>query len=263
MATPLEIAGAYTIFSNGGQHVEPRFILAVNDSAGKTLWRSSMETRQVLDPRISFLMVDLMESVINNGTGAGVRSRGFVLPAAGKTGTSHDGWFAGFTSDLLAVVWVGYDDDRELKLSGASSALPIWTEFMKRAAAVSGYDDPKPFAMPEGVVSVPIETNSTASDAAIVRNEVFVAGTEPQEQQAPPGAGGILGRLFHPQSGSAVPAAATVPPVSAEAQAQGPKPPEAPPDQKKQGVIKKFLSIFKGKESKPEVPPEPQNKAAP
>ncbi len=100
VATPLEIAGAYTIFSNAGQYVEPRYILSVNDSTGKTLWRSSVVTRPVLDPRVAYLMIDLMESVINNGTAAGARSRGFTAPAAGKTGTSHDGWFAGFTSDL-------------------------------------------------------------------------------------------------------------------------------------------------------------------
>ena len=112
VATPLEVAGAYTIFSNGGTYVEPRFILAVNDASGRLLWRSPEVTRQVLDPRVAYLMVNLLESVINNGTGAGARSRGFTLPAAGKTGTSHDGWFAGFTSNLLAVAWVGYDDDR-------------------------------------------------------------------------------------------------------------------------------------------------------
>ena len=84
-------------------------------------------------------MVSLLESVINNGTGAGVRSRGFRLPAAGKTGTSHDGWFAGFTSNLLAVAWVGYDDDRDLNITGAQSALPLWTEFMKRSSGISLY----------------------------------------------------------------------------------------------------------------------------
>jgi penicillin-binding protein 1B len=261
VATPLEIAGAYTIFSNGGQYVEPRFILAVNDSTGKTLWRSAAETRQVLDPRVAYLMVDLMESVINNGTGAGVRSRGFTLPAAGKTGTSHDGWFAGFTSSLLAIVWVGYDDDRELKLSGAASGLPIWTEFMKRATEVSGYDDPKPFPMPEGVVAVPIETNSTTSDARIVRNEVFIAGTEPQ---APQPSRGILGRLFHPQGQPNLSAAAAIPPGGAEAPAQGTvKPPEGPSTAGRPGVIKKFLAIFQGKNAKPAPPPQPENKTAP
>jgi penicillin-binding protein 1B len=207
------------------------------------------------------LMVDLMESVINNGTGAGVRSRGFTLPAAGKTGTSHDGWFAGFTSDLLAIVWVGYDDDRELRLSGAFSALPIWTEFMKRAAEVPAYDDPKPFPMPEGVVAVPMETNSTTSDARIVRNEVFIAGTEPQ---APQLSRGILGRLFHPQSQPNLPAAAALPRGAAGAPGQGTvKAAEVASPAGRPGVIKKFLSIFKGKNSKPATPPQPENKTGP
>jgi penicillin-binding protein 1B len=260
VATPLEIAGAYTIFSNGGQYVEPRFILAVNDSAGRTLWRDSVVTRQVLDPRVAYLMVDLMESVINNGTGAGVRNRGFTLPAAGKTGTSHDGWFAGFTSNLLAIVWVGYDDDRELRLSGAASALPIWTEFMRRAAEVPGYDDPKPFTMPEGVVAVPMETNSTTSDARIVRNEVFIAGTEPQ---APQVSRGILGRLFHPQGQPNLHAAAAIPSGATDAPPQGTvKPPEVPSNADRHGIIKKFLSIFKGKNSNPPARPELEHKTA-
>jgi penicillin-binding protein 1B len=264
VATPLEIAGAYTIFSNQGQYVEPRFILAVNDSSGKTLWRSPVVTRQVLDQRVAYLMVDLMESVINNGTGAGVRTRGFTLPAAGKTGTSHDGWFAGFTSDLLGIVWVGYDDDRELRLSGAASALPIWTEFMKRAVEIPGYNDPKPFAMPEGLVSVPIETKSPTSDAILVRNEIFIAGTEPQGPQSPQNSQGILGRLFHPLGQSNLPASAAIPPASASAQSQSPAtPPEVPAAQSRHGVIRRFLSIIKGKQSKPETPPEPPNKTAP
>lgn len=264
VATPLEIAGAYTIFSNSGQYVEPRFVLVVNDSSGRILWRSSVVTRQVLDPRVSYLMVNLMESVINNGTAAGVRSRGFTLPAAGKTGTSHDGWFAGFTSNLLGIVWVGYDDDHELKLTGAASALPIWTEFMKRAVEAPGYQNPEPFSMPVGVVSVPIETNSTTGEARIVRNEVFIAGTEPQGTQTPQSSKGILGRLFHPQGQPNLPAAAALPPGTADAQSQGTaKPPEAPSNKSRHGVIKKFLSIFNGKHSKSQTPPEPENTSAP
>ena len=260
VATPLEIAGAYTVFSNAGQYVEPRFILALTDSTGRTLWRDSVVTRQVLDPRVAYLMVDLMESVINNGTGAGVRTRGFTLPAAGKTGTSHDGWFAGFTSNLLAIVWVGYDDDRQLGLSGAASALPLWAEFMKRAAALPGYDDPKPFAMPEGVVAVPIETNSPTSDAEIVRNEVFIAGTEPQTPQV---SRGILGRLFHPQGQPGLPSAAVVPAGAPDAPPEAAvKPAEVSSTPGRHGIIKKFLSIFKGKNSNPPPPPEPEHKTA-
>ncbi len=260
VATPLEIAGAYTIFSNQGEYVEPRFILAVNDSSGTNLWRSSPVTRPVLDPRVAYLMVDLMESVINNGTGAGVRSRGFEAPAAGKTGSSHDGWFAGFTSNLLAIVWVGYDDDRDIKLTGAYSALPIWADFMKHAVEVPAYKDPQPFSMPDGVVSVPVETDSASSDAKIVRNEYFIAGTEPQPTQP---ARGFLGRLFHPQSQPSLPPAVVLPPGPPGAQppqANAVKPPEAPAKAHKPGLIKKFLSIFKGKNSK-QAPP--QNATAP
>ena len=144
VATPLEVAGAYTIFANRGEYVAPRCIVAVVDAEGHTVWDNPVSARRVLDSRVSYLMVSLLESVINNGTGAGVRARGFNLPAAGKTGTSHDGWFAGFTSNLLAVAWVGYDDDRDLNLTGAQSALPVWTEFMKRTSGLALYKAPYP-----------------------------------------------------------------------------------------------------------------------
>ena len=262
VATPLEIAGAYTIFSNGGQYVEPRFVLAVNDSTGKTLWRSTPITRPVLDPRVAYIMVDLMESVINNGTGAGVRSRGFTLPAAGKTGTSHDGWFAGFTPSLLAIVWVGYDDDRDIKLTGAYSALPIWTDFMKGGAQVPRYNDATPFPMPEGVVEVSVETNSASRDATMVRNEVFIAGTEPQPPQPPRG---FLGRLFHPQSQPGAPPALAWParPAGAPPPQAAVQPPENPAPAHKPGLVKRFLSIFRGRNSKPAAPEPPENATAP
>jgi penicillin-binding protein 1B len=273
VATPLEIAGAYTIFADRGQYVAPRSVLAVNDASGRTLWRSSIETRPVLDPRVSYLMVSLMQSVIESGTAAGVRSRGFTLPAAGKTGTSHDGWFAGFTSNLLAVVWVGYDDDRELRLAGAASALPVWTEFMKRATQLPAYRDPQPFGAPEGIVTVPIDsrTNLVASaESPGTRNEIFIAGTEPAAGVRPGGASGILSRIFHVGGVPATPTSAATTPLPLPAGAPPPSvgaaspPPaavqsEPPPEKKKQGgVVRKFLSIFKGKDSAP--PPQPPPK---
>src|SRR5205823_1315839 len=133
--TPLEMAGAYTMFANNGTYVTPHFIQSIHDRAGDDVYTAKPEEKRILDPRVDYLMINLMEEVLRTGTGASVRARGFVLPAAGKTGTSHDGWFAGFTSKLLCVVWVGYDDYRDLKLEGAHSALPIWTNFMKRAHA--------------------------------------------------------------------------------------------------------------------------------
>ncbi len=264
VATPLEIAGAYTIFANGGTYVEPRFILAVNDASGRSLWKSSEVTRPVLDPRVAYLMVDLLESVINNGTGAGARTRGFTLPAAGKTGTSHDGWFAGFTSNLEAIAWVGYDDDRELNLAGADSALPIWTEFMMRATSYPDYSDVKPFEAPDGIVQVPMQVASNlpnGNDAVAVRNECFIAGTEPQQQAAQTSGGGILSKLFHSGTSTPAPAAVAAPAQSGDTVVQVPSSdPGSQSDDKKNGVLKRFLSIFKGKNPPPAPPPDSTKK---
>ena len=180
-STPLEIAGAYTIFANGGTYVEPHFVSSVQDQNGLTIYNASPEKRSVLDPKVAFQMVDLLQEVLRSGTAAGVRSRGFVAPAAGKTGTSRDGWFAGFTSGLLCIVWVGFDDHRDLNLEGARSALPIWTEFMKRA--VQHGADAKPFRAPPGIVGVEIDPESGELATPFCessRMEFFVSGTEPQ-----------------------------------------------------------------------------------
>ena len=106
------------------------------------------EHREVLDPRVAFLMDQLLEEVVRSGTGASIWGRGINFPVAGKTGTSHDGWFAGFTSKLICVVWVGFDDNRELNLEGAKSALPVWAEFMKRAHEHREYRNVSEFEAP-------------------------------------------------------------------------------------------------------------------
>jgi len=178
--TPLEMAGAYTVFANQGVYVKPRLISTVSSRDGVEIYRHQPETRVALDPRVAYLMVNLLEDVMSSGTAAGVRGRGFKAPAAGKTGTSRDGWFAGFTSNLLCIVWVGFDDNRELGLEGARSALPIWTEFMKRA--VNFYPDVTPFSRPSGVIGVEIcpESGLRAGAFCDSRAEVFIAGTEPE-----------------------------------------------------------------------------------
>ena len=146
-ATPLDIAGAYTIYSNQGLYVRPTLISQVKTRSGEVVYSHTADTHQVLDPRVAYLMVNLMEGVMRSGTAAGVRSRGFIVPAAGKTGTSRDGWFAGFTSQLLCVVWVGFDDNHDLNLEGAKSALPIWTEFMVKAVSDGqAYRDTSPLS---------------------------------------------------------------------------------------------------------------------
>lgn len=183
--TPLEIAGAYTTFANEGRRVSPTTISVVRANDGKVIYLHTPDPRRVLDPRINYLMVNMLEEVLNSGTAAGVRSRGFTLPAAAKTGTSRDGWFAGFTSELLCVVWVGFDDNRDLDMEGARSALPIWTEFMKRAARFHTYHEAKPFTSPSGLVSVRVcaDSGQLAGPACPrPRSEVFLAGTQPRVQ---------------------------------------------------------------------------------
>ncbi|HTM48177.1 MAG TPA: PBP1A family penicillin-binding protein [Bryobacteraceae bacterium] len=183
-ATPLGIAGAYTIFANEGVYVRPNLVSQIKTRSGKSLYRRPVETRQVLDPRVAFLTENLMEDVVNSGTGYGVRARGFRAPAAGKTGTSHDGWFAGFTSKLLCVVWVGFDDNSDLKLEGSKSALPIWTEFMKRATEQPLYHDVQPFRPPRGITSAVIDPETgllATANCGQTRSEYFIAGAEPQE----------------------------------------------------------------------------------
>src|SRR3981081_7928 len=151
-------------------------------SGGATL---STAKRGCLDPRIAYVMTNMMEGVINNSLGyTAVRLRGFTPPAAGKTGSSHDGWFAGYTSNLLCIVWVGYDDYSDLRLSGAQTAAPIWTEFMKKASALPQYSDMKGFAQPTGVVDVQLDKATTRLATPACPDDytaAFVAGTEPRE----------------------------------------------------------------------------------
>jgi penicillin-binding protein 1B len=202
--TPLEIARAYTIFANAGNLVQPAFIAEMRDSNGRTLYRQAPSTKRVLDPRIAFLMVDMLQEVMRSGTAAGVRARGFRLPAAGKTGTSHDGWFAGFTSELLCVVWVGFDDYADLGLEGARSALPIWTEFMSEAARYKQYGNAKPFQPPAGVIQVSVDPQTGALPGPGCPDGIptyFVEGTQPQTQCMPQeveiistGDGGVIER---------------------------------------------------------------------
>jgi penicillin-binding protein 1B len=180
--TPLEIAGAYTMFANHGIRTKPTTISMVQAADGAVLYQRDPDSRPVLDPRVTYLIVNMMQDVLRGGTGSGVRARGFTLPAAGKTGTSHDGWFAGFTSELLCVVWVGFDDNRDLNLEGAHSALPIWTEFMKRASQFPRYRDAQQFRAPVGVATEEICAESGLKAGPYcpeTKTEVFISGTEP------------------------------------------------------------------------------------
>ena len=186
--TPIEAAGAYTMFANQGAYVKPSFITMIRTSPtstqdSRTVYKNQPDQKQVLDPRVAYLMTSMMEEVLRTGTAAGVRAKyNLNFPAAGKTGTSHDGWFAGYTSELLCVVWVGFDNNDELDLEGAHSAAPIWAEFMKRALDYREYRDTKPFRAPEGIVTVNIDPQSgfpATPNCPKTQEEVYIAGTEP------------------------------------------------------------------------------------
>jgi penicillin-binding protein 1B len=188
-ATPLEMAGAYTIFANNGLSLEPWMLASVRTPTGDIIADYSPTSKQVLDPRVAYLTTSLMVNVLRSdvtgaGTGAGVRNRGFISPAAGKTGTSHDAWFAGFTSNLLCIVWVGNDDYTDIKLQGAQAAAPIWAEFMKKAVLLPQYSDTHDFSPPEGVeiVSIDSVSNLLSDESCPVSfSAAFLAGTAPTE----------------------------------------------------------------------------------
>ncbi|MGH9430883.1 MAG: transglycosylase domain-containing protein [Terriglobia bacterium] len=281
--TPLDLAGSYTIFDNLGEYVAPRLILAVKDSSGRVLYQSQKVTRAVLDPRVAYLMDNLLETVIDHGTAEGARARGFIAPAAGKTGTSHDGWFAGFTSNLICVTWVGYDDDRQLNLSGASSALPVWTAFMKKAIELPEYHDVHPFVPPLGVITAPVDSKTltlTAANPLSSPDEVYIDGTQPESGSLGAKLAGIIRKVLpfkgpasKGQAESAASPASQAPTAAAVTGGQGssgsvdsstgmaqtiPQAGKGPVRKTQGGVFKKFLSIFKHKKAKQENPP-PEN----
>lgn len=252
-ATPLDMAGAYTSFANNGERLSPILVNSVRNAKGDVVANFKTDQRQVLDPRIAYVMTNMMESVINNGLGyTAVRLRGFTQPAAGKTGSSHDGWFAGYTSNLLCIVWVGYDDYSDLRLSGAQTAAPIWTEFMKKAATLPQYSNMQEFTQPTGVVDVQLDkaTNRLATPTCPDDYmSAFVAGTEPREtcdQQA--GVAGFFSRIF----GGSKPVTPTLAANGQAANAQD-KQGDA---QKKKGFFGKIADIFKDDKGTAQKPPD-------
>jgi penicillin-binding protein 1B len=185
-ATPYELATAYNVLANGGLKVEPVTILSVADEKGRVLEQHHAPVpERVLRRESAFLVTDMLRSVMTEGTAASARWLGFTAEAAGKTGTTNDyrdAWFAGFTPDLLCVVWVGFDDNTPVGLSGTRAALPIWVDFMK--AALGGVQ-PTPFPPPpEGIVFADIDSDTgllATPYCPKTRSEAFIAGTEPRE----------------------------------------------------------------------------------
>jgi penicillin-binding protein 1A len=187
--TPLELAGAYAPFANGGQAVSPWFVERIEDRDGHVLWQAEPEEpRQVLDPRDAFLVHSMLESAVEEGTGWVVRARGVEVPVAGKTGTTNDNmdaWFVGYTPTVVAAVWVGHDQRSALGTRGSGSALaaPIWADFYRTGwSEDAGAAERTP---PAGLVPAVIdaETGLLAGEyCPTTRVEWFRVGTEPTEE---------------------------------------------------------------------------------
>ena len=200
--SPLEIATVYSTFANGGLRPTPRSFIGLLDDrgVGQEQWPLA-GARRVLDPGTAYLTTSLLEGVVDRGTGVGIRARGLRGPIAGKTGTTddeYDLWFVGFTPEIVAVVWVGYDEPRPIGVPSSRGALPIWADFLSE---VSGGNVRGIFAKPAGVER--IEIDPTTGARAMMgcperRAEFFLSGTAPEET-CPRGArsrSGFLKRLF-------------------------------------------------------------------
>lgn len=139
LVTPLELTTAFAAFANGGYAVRPRGLIRVVDADGGTAFENLVQTEQVISPQVAFQMVSMLTDVVNRGTASAARSWGITFPAGGKTGTTNDfkdAWFVGFTTSVVAGVWVGFDQPRSIGRDayGSRYALPIWSDFMRRAA---------------------------------------------------------------------------------------------------------------------------------
>jgi penicillin-binding protein 1B len=278
--TPIDVAAGYTTFATMGTRAEPQFLRIVVNADGTPLEKFTPQTRPALDSRVAFLVDSLLKDVLNRGTGAGVRARGFTLPAAGKTGTSRDGWFSGFTSNLLCVIWIGFDDNRDLGLPGGAVAAPIWADFMTRATSLAQYRDVKDFTMPEGVQSVLIDPDTlqlATANCPTTREEVYVAGSAPTVYCEVHGGhnlltstGSILSRVFGgepktPQTdANGQPVTASDPNRPPNATGQEPADPSAQSGDKKKNPLQKIFGIFGGKKKDPDkAKPKPEKGDSP
>lgn len=177
----LQITAAYAGLANGGVVVRPVALSNLERDSGETIWSPSLDRRQAATPQGVFLVTSLLKGVVDHGTAAKARAFGVQGPVAGKTGTTdgyRDAWFVGYTPDIAIGVWVGFDDERPIKLTGAQAALPIWSELAVRLIPRNHTD----FEMPVGVVQRRIDPRTgqlATAQCPEQRSEFFIVGTEP------------------------------------------------------------------------------------
>ena len=178
-ATPLNLAAAYTVFANNGLRVEPNVIARAIDSSGTDLISQFPQPRQVIKPSTAYMITDMLSDVIDHGTARAARGAVKKTAIAGKTGTSRDGWFVGYTPNLVVAVWIGFDDNKQLGLTGAEAALPAWTEFVREAVELRPDLGGEAFARPAGVTFIEVdpETGLLATDSCSQRERIAITTT--------------------------------------------------------------------------------------
>src|SRR5262245_30360805 len=276
------MASAYTTFANSGRRIAPVAVKRVTSKDGSTLFESRVDKRDVMSPQVAYILTSMMQDVLDHGTGTRVRQMGFTGVAAGKTGSSRDAWFAGYTPNLVCVVWVGFDNNDDIKLTGGVVAAPIWADFMIRALRIrpelGGY-----FEDPGGLVVCDIDPMAGQTTGAVPgeptagpgpRREIFLAGTEPSGAQPLPD-----GSVPNPESSSNADGSSPTtksPDDNGRASAGGagiPLPPDArKPEQRQETApsqkwslgakLKDFLGLGSPAKPKPTPTPTPTPKPA-
>ncbi|MEP6568540.1 MAG: PBP1A family penicillin-binding protein [Acidobacteriota bacterium] len=175
--TPLELAAAYAAFVNGGRRVKPKVVLSVGEPPAKHVANDDDPDAQVISPTTSYMITNMLSAVIDHGTARAARDAVRGTATAGKTGTSRDGWFVGYTPNLMCAVWIGYDDNKQLGLTGAEAALPAWTDFMKAAVDVKPELGGRNFDCPEGIEFVEIDADSGALSTLSCPHRELIAVT--------------------------------------------------------------------------------------
>ncbi len=222
--TLLELVGAYQVFASDGLQDPPYAVASVVNAAGHVIFHHTGDEHRVINPSVAYLITGALEQVLRYGTGASARKLGLNFPAAGKTGTTqdfHDGYFIGYTTDLVCGVWVGFDEPQSLGLPGASVALPAWVHFMTHAVP----DNSPDFAEPSGIVMATIDPQSGGLATPGCPRQIalpFLIGTAPTAICPLHGGGGgilaslpaAMGGAPSPASGAPVAPGATVPGVN-------------------------------------------------
>jgi penicillin-binding protein 1B len=175
--TPLELAAAYAAFANEGKRVNPVFVSQIVSGEGNSVYQNKNEGAPVVSPQTAYMITDMLGAVVERGTARAAKdSLGKDVAFVGKTGSSKDGWFVGYTPNLVCLVWIGFDENEDIGLTGGEAALPVWVDFMKKATEARPEFGGKAFPMPKGLIEVTIdpETGMLADEYCPQREKVVV-----------------------------------------------------------------------------------------